>query len=127
MWRKAVAFAPVLLLLVYLPGQLMLRCRMDGLLRPSCCCSYPNDAQKSGPALKAQDCCDREMTGSERPLADAARRTAPEASGAIAAVLPVSTPFFDLAGRNRSLRPWQAQGPPRGGPALVLLKHAFLI
>ena len=126
-WQKVTALAPVLLLLVYLPGETMLRCRIDGLLHSTCCCAHQNQAPDAGPVLKAQDCCDQEMTGSERPVVDAARRSAPDVPLAVAAAIPVSIASFDLATPDRPVRTWQAQGPPRDGPPLVLLKHAFLI
>ena len=126
-WQKVTALAPVLLLLVYLPGETLLRCRIDGLLRQTCCCPHENERQDSGPALKGQDCCDQEMTGSERPVVDAARRDGLDVPSAVAVSLPASTASFDLAAPDRPARTWQAQGPPRDGPPLVLLKHAFLI
>jgi hypothetical protein len=127
LWQKVTALAPVLLLLVYLPGETMLRCRMDGLLRSTCCCPDEKQDQDSGPAFKAQNCCDQEITGSERPVVEAARRSAPDVPLAVAIALPVSTASLDLATPDRPVRTWQAQGPPRNGPPLVLLKHAFLI
>ena len=126
-WQKAVALAPVFLLLVYLPGEMMLRCRIDGMLRPACCCSHDKQDQESGPALKAQDCCDQEMTGGQRPVVDAARKPGLDVPLAVAIALPISTLSVDLAAPDQPIRSWQAQGPPRDGPPLVLLKHAFLI
>jgi hypothetical protein len=38
--------------------------------------------------------------------------------------LPISAPFAEP---DRSNLTWQAHGPPREGPPIVLLKHAFLI
>lgn len=128
--QKALALAPVLLLLVYVPGQMMLRCRVDGLLRPTCCCSHPSaddDRDQPSLAIKGQDCCEQQMTGGERPVVDAARRTSPDVSLAVAIAAPVLTLSDDLATPDRLARSWQAQGPPRHGPPLVLLKHAFLI
>jgi hypothetical protein len=140
MWHKVTALAPVLLLLVYLPGESLLRCRADGLLRATCCCAQDQGqeqgqeqaqakAQASGPALKAQSCCARETTASERPAveeAEAARRVTPDVSSALAA-LPPASPLVALATAARSVPGWEAQGPPGDGPRLVLLKHAFLI
>ena len=125
--QKLTALAPVLLLLVYLPGETMLRCRIDGLLRSTCCCPHQNEEPPAGPVLKAQDCCDQEITGSERPVVEAAHRAAPDVPVAIAAALPASHLAIDMATPDRLSRTWQAQAPPRDGPPLVLLKHAFLI
>ena len=73
LWQKAVALAPVLLLLVYLPGETMLRCRIDGLLRPACCCPPKAEAASAGPVVKAADCCNAEVAQSTRPAAEAVR------------------------------------------------------
>jgi len=126
-WQKVVALAPLLLLAVYLPGQMMLRCRIDGLLRPACCCPREAATQDVGPVLKAQDCCDREMSASDRPVIEAAQLFAVELTWAPSAALPTASLSVVLAGSLRSERAWQAHGPPSEGPPLVLLKHAFLI
>jgi hypothetical protein len=125
-WQKVVALAPLLLLAVYLPGQMMLRCRIDGHLRPACCCPQDEDKQDTGPVVKAQDCCDRELTASQRPVVEADHQAADlvVAPASFLAVLPISAP---LARPDRFNLTWQAHGPPREGPPLVLLKHAFLI
>ena len=52
-WQKVVAFAPLLLLLVSLPSEMLTRCRMDGLLRAACCCPAQEEAPSSVPVLKA--------------------------------------------------------------------------
>src|SRR5215471_13455008 len=90
LWQKAVALAPVLLLLVYLPGQTMLRCRIDGLLRSTCCCSHEDEEQSSGPVVKAQDCCDPEVSESVRPTAEAAHPTTYDPASIATAVVPVA-------------------------------------
>jgi hypothetical protein len=126
-WQKVVALAPLLLVAVYLPGQMMLRCRIDGQLRPACCCSPEDEDQDYGPVVKAQDCCDQEMTGSERPVVEAANSVSLDMHWATVAALPVSASSLDLATSDRRARTWEAQGPPRDGPSLILLKHSFLI
>ncbi|HTB58504.1 MAG TPA: hypothetical protein VLC06_11545 [Polyangia bacterium] len=124
-WQKVVALAPLLLLAVYLPGQMMLRCRIDGHLRPVCCCPADEKTQETGPVVKAQDCCDRELTVNERPLVEPDQRAADLVlAPPSVAVLPVASL---LAEPDRAALTWQAHGPPREGPPLVLLKHAFLI
>jgi hypothetical protein len=126
-WQKAAAFMPALLLLVYLPAQAMLRCRIDGLLRTECCCSHQKKEQPSGPAIKAQDCCDQELAQSERPKADVARSSSRDL--APIAVLAVFIPSAPLLAPtiNRFDGAVPRYGPAREGPPLVLLKHAFLI
>jgi hypothetical protein len=131
-WQKVVALAPLLLLAVYLPGEMMLRCRIDGLLRPACCCPHAAEpAQESGPVAKAQDCCAREMSTNDRPVVEAAQLSGPDQSqssistafAAPTLVLSSST----LAGSAQPRQGWPSQGPPREGRPIVLLKHAFLI
>ena len=125
-WQKVVALAPLLLLAVYLPGQVMLRCRIDGHLRPACCCPQGDEKRDPGPVVKAQDCCDRELTVNLRPVAEADCQTADPLFAPVSflAVLPIAAP---PAEPDRSNFAWQAQAPPRQGPPIVLLKHAFLI
>ena len=125
-WQKVVALAPLLLLAVYLPGQMMLRCRIDGHLRPVCCCPQDEETQNTGPVVKAQDCCDRELTANLRPVVEADQQAADLVvpPTAFLALLPIAAP---LAEPRRSNVTWQAHGPPREGPPIVLLKHAFLI
>lgn len=126
-WQKAVALAPVLLLLVYLPGQMLLRCRIDGLLRSACCCPHETERPGPQPVVKAQDCCDREVTQNQRPTAEAAR--APAREGATAAVTALSAAPAPLLAQptRRFDRVAQRHGPAPDGPRLVLLKQSFLI
>jgi len=126
-WQKLVAMAPLLLVAVYLPGEIMLRCRMDGLLRPACCCPPDAAAPNSGPVVKAQDCCDREATGAARPVVTAARVSQTDVVAAVGAALPLNSIAVDFVQPRGPDGAWQAHGPPREGPPLVLLKHAFLI
>jgi hypothetical protein len=124
-WQKVVALAPLLLLAVYLPGQMMLRCRIDGHLRPACCCPPDEATQDTGPVVKAQDCCDRELTANLRPVVEADQQVADLLVAPVSFLaLPISAPFAEP---DRSNLTWQAHGPPREGPPIVLLKHAFLI
>jgi hypothetical protein len=125
--QKVVALAPLLLLALYVPGQAMLRCRMDGLLRAACCCPQESEAQDAGPVVKAQDCCDPELTANERPVVEVARSAAADvASAASYSILPAFGALV-LIERARSERAWREHGPPAKGPTIVLLKHAFLI
>ena len=127
LWQKVVALAPLLLLAVYLPGEMMLRCRTDGLLRPTCCCPASEAPQDAGPTVEAQDCCDREITGSARPLVEAARRAETGLLPAFALLPAANAAVADLPARARLTPAAQRYGPAREGPPLVLLKHAFLI
>ena len=125
--QQAVALAPVLLLLVYLPGETMLRCSMDGLLRPTCCCPRKAEAETSGPVVKAADCCDPVVAQGARPAAEAARPATPDFVQ-VATTAIVAPVFSSLASPIERLdRAWQRHGPAREGPPIVLLKHAFLI
>jgi hypothetical protein len=125
-WHKVVALAPLLLLAVYLPGQMMLRCRLDGHLRPVCCCPQEEKTQETGPVVKAQDCCERELAANLRPVVEADQQAADllVPPTAFLALLPIALP---LAESDRSDLTRKAHGPPREGPPIVLLKHAFLI
>jgi len=125
--QKAVALAPVLLLLVYLPGQTMLRCRIDGLLRPACCCPQADDAQSSEPVVNAQGCCDREVAQSQRPTAVPARAADRDLAYGSTAVLVVAALPSVTPPTGSFRRAAERQGPARQGPPIVLLKHAFLI
>lgn len=117
----------MLLLLVYLPAQALLRCRMDGMLRPACCCPQESERERANPVMQAQDCCDRELAPSNRPTAEAAR---PANRDIIQmTVVAFATPST-ITLVSPSVRPdgaWPRHGPAREGPPLVLLKHAFLI
>ena len=127
LWQQAVALAPVLLLLVYLPGEVMLRCSMDGLLRPTCCCPQKAEAETSGPVVKAADCCDPVVARGARPAAEAARPATRDLTEvATTAIVVPSLPLL-VSPIERLDRASQRHGPPREGPPLVLLKHAFLI
>jgi hypothetical protein len=128
-WHKVVALAPLLLLAIYLPGEMMLRCRVDGLLRPACCCPEEGDsqAQDATPVARAQDCCDQELTATQRPVVVQAQTSVADMDWALVATLP-GLPVAEPDRSDRTPRPiWQAQAPPGDRPPLVLLKHAFLI
>jgi len=126
-WQKAVALAPVLLLLVYLPGEMMLRCSMDGLLRPTCCCPHKAEAETAGPVVKAADCCDPVVAQAARPAAEAPRPVTRDlVQVATTAIGAPSLPLF-ASPIERLDRAWQRHGPAHDGPPIVLLKHAFLI
>jgi len=126
-WQKAAALAPVLLFMAYLPAQAMLLCRMDGTLRSACCCPAKNEAPSSQAAVRAADCCERAVVAAnEQPAMEVSSAHAEHISSAaaaptIVASIPVAAPQTRID--------WGAQryGPAREGPAIVLLKHAFLI
>ena len=116
-WQKAVALAPVLLLLVYLPGEMMLRCSMDGLLRPTCCCPQKAEAETAGPVVKAADCCDPVVAQDTRPAAEAARAATRDlVPVATTAIVAPSLP--SLASPSEQLdRAWQRHRPCARGTA----------
>jgi hypothetical protein len=127
LWQKVTALAPLLLLAVYLPGQVMLRCRIDGTLRPACCCPDEDQAESRGPVARAQDCCDRVVGDSERPAVDAPRAAERDVARALAvAAVPVAV-ALPAPPSTRPDRARQWRSAPPGGPPAVLLKHAFLI
>jgi hypothetical protein len=125
--QKVAALAPLLLLAVCLPGQMMFRCRIDGTLRPACCCAPDGDTQDAGPVVKAQDCCDRQVVQSTR-LTAVATSAAHRDLVQVATAAIVAAPFPSFASPiERPERAWQRHGPAREGLPIVLLKHAFLI
>jgi hypothetical protein len=115
------ALAPLLLVIVSLPTQMMMRCRMDGQVRERCCC--PADQNGSpAPALQAPDCCDREVATRSVPTA----RPTPEASApvVVATLIPYPDAAADRRGAVRALRDSR---PAREGPPIRLLTQTFLI
>lgn len=126
---RVVALAPLLLVAVYLPGQMMLRCRMDGLIRATCCCpAAVEERGPSTPALKAQDCCEHQSSVAARPPVEAPAVAAGDLMApAPSGILSLAPGPLALDGSARANRRWQANGPPGDRPPIVLLKHAFLI
>jgi hypothetical protein len=124
-WQRWVALAPLLLLVVSLPSQLMLRCRIDGSLRASCCC--PDEAERDlspTPTVRPQSCCDQEATAHEARLMEPA--PTPYSNVLIPTSVRATFPF--AAPEARALpRAFQQAGRARQGPPLVLLKQSFLI
>ena len=128
------ALAPLLLMAVYLPGSIMLRCRADGLLRASCCCPGEEaDGQTDDAVAKAvvrpDGCCDREITGNARPVVAAARGfehdfSWPATPVAGVRMAPAAPPLPAAAVFASG---WQRRGPPGEGPSIVLAKRSFLI
>jgi hypothetical protein len=127
-WHRIAALAPLLMLLVSLPSQAFFRCRFTGQVRSACCCpAKPAVTPHSSAEVSAQDCCDREVLKQQRPIAAAAQ--APEmplgwVGIPVSAVVPV---LLAMADPPRAERLHGSHAPPREGPPLVLLKHAFLI
>lgn len=123
--QKLAALVPIALLLVFLPAEEYLRCRIDGSVRAACCCAEAQAPVNQGPIARSQDCCDRETTHSVRPVVEAPGPgtlewiPAAPVSAAVALVLAPPAPRWSGA------RP--SHGPPRGGPPVILLKQAFLI
>jgi hypothetical protein len=120
------ALLPLLALPFASVGLSQFLCRMDGQLRPSCCC--PADEidtdTDTGPALIAATCCqrleaaDNVGTPSElAPVHEAATRA-----------LPVTAAYVVLAPPPAMRAPARAlDRPPRAGPPLLLQKQSLLI
>jgi hypothetical protein len=125
-WQKLAACAPLLMLLVSLPAQVLLRCRIDGIARAACCCPKAEEAALPVTVVKAQDCCDREVTVNTRVETAAARSAAPDVVELALVLLASSaSPLPQTTDSQPAV--FRSHGPPRGGPSVVLLKHAFLI
>jgi len=137
LWRRIVAFAPALLLLVCLPGQMMLRCRLDGMLRTACCCPVAaEEAEGAGEAaspapsrLTSQGCCERTVVEGHRPAAEAARspQLAADAAWAAGVDAPWVAALDPAPERAHANNARQRYRPPREGPRLIVLKQSFLI
>jgi hypothetical protein len=125
LWQKLVALAPLLVLAACLPGEIMVRCHVDGLLRPAPCCEHEQEPQDEGPAFEDRDCCDRELNARERPVLEA--RVIDGAQLSPAAVTPAASWASAFPLEDRGARALQRYGPAREGPSIVLAKHAFLI
>jgi hypothetical protein len=126
--QKLTALAPVLLLVVAVPGQQLLRCSMDGILRTSCCCPAGKDIKDDGAmaVIKTQGCCDRTAAAADHPPAETTRTIHDQFAWTSFEVLATPVAFsIDDRGRDFSVR--QSHGPPRDGPSVLLLKSAFLI
>jgi hypothetical protein len=125
LWHRLLAVIPALLVLGSLPGQALLRCRMDGQLRSACCCPVADsESAPPSPAVSAGDCCRHEPAARERqavttpPPVDAL----PTPSVAVLTFAPPADP--SRVSRARWLRHFH---PPCEGPPLLLQKQSFLI
>jgi hypothetical protein len=119
-WQRLLALAPLLLVLVSLPSEVLLRCRMDGQLRDDCCC--PRDREPPAvPAVSARDCCAPETSVRQLPVASV---PAPPDAAPVPLITALASPLAAPATLVGSVRP---SAPAREGPPLRLLKQAFLI
>jgi hypothetical protein len=123
--RRLLALVPLLLVLGALPGEVLLRCQMDGLLRAACCCPTEDAAAPATqPTVAGRCCCEVEAPARERSsLASLWDAPAPPLLTALPTLLP-GTPAADLRSLARRLR-WSR--PAREGPTILLAKQAFLI
>jgi len=127
-WQKLTALAPVLLLVVAVPGQELLRCSLDGILRTSCCCPSDKETNDDGATavVKTQGCCDRTAAAGDHPPAETTRTIHDQlAWTSFEALAPPLAFAIDYRGTDFLVR--QSNGPPRNGPYVLLLKSAFLI
>jgi hypothetical protein len=124
-WKRVLAIAPLLLVIVSLPTEVALRCRMDGQLREACCCPAEKAASPGvTPALSSRCCCDREVSTRTVPTV----RTAPQmpSAPALAAIL-LPYPTLAIPRPGSSALVARQSSPAREGPRILLLKQAFLI
>jgi hypothetical protein len=120
-WQRVLALAPLLLVLVSVPAQVLLRCRMDGRVRDACCCPSDSDKAATAPALSRPCCCHREVSKHSPSVASTT-----EASPAVASLLGSLTTQLLPEPHSASRVPGRGR-PAREGPPLLLLKQAFLI
>jgi hypothetical protein len=125
--QKLLALVPVLLLVVSFPGQVLLRCQMDGQLRSACCCPGDEDeASAEAGATLSSPCCDRVIASRQGAPVAPARGPAPAVDVAIPVGLPAIAARDHFAPRTPPRALLQG-GPPREGPPLSILKQSFLI
>jgi hypothetical protein len=123
--HKLVALAPLLLLVVSLPSQMLLRCRIDGSVRRACCCpGEPAQDPATTPTVKAQPCCDREIAINEARIMELPPPAHPDVVIAAPARVALAS---DAPPAHAVARAFEQGGPAREGPPLVLLKQSFLI
>jgi hypothetical protein len=124
-WHKLAALAPLLLLVVALPSQMMLRCRIDGSVRAACCCpGEPAEDLATTPTVKAQPCCDQEIAINEARIME----VPPPAHPDVVIATPVRAALvFAVPPARAVASAFEQGGPAREGPPLVLLKQSFLI
>ncbi len=112
--RKVAALAPIAVLLVYLPGEAYLRCRIDGSVRTACCCAARQAPGSSGPIARAQDCCDRETTVAARPVVEAPRAGAVDHVPCVPVLGPAALAMLSPPPLRRPLAPAGPRSSPRG-------------
>jgi hypothetical protein len=129
-WRRVVA-AVVLLPLVVLASSFahhLMRCRLTGVIVPSCVC--PDDTASPGsdpamPTVAEQSCCERE---SVEALAVGREE---DSRSVVPIPLPIELRGLILADvgaiRRRNATPSSSIRVRPPGPSLVLLKRSFLI
>ena len=125
-WQRILALAPFLLILVSLPTQVLLRCRIDGQLRAECCCpgEQGSAAVPAHATIASKCCCQREVSSRDLPTV----RTAPAADWVPAvAVVLVPFPILGDGEPGSASRVIRQSYPAREGPRILLLKQAFLI
>jgi hypothetical protein len=126
--RRFAALAPLLMLILSAPEQVLLRCRYDGRVRTACCCPAERDAHSAQrpPSMKAACCCDREVVAAQASLAE------PSSATHAGDVLPPPV----LLAVEVAIEPPRLRAVPRelargrsgdDGPPLILLKQTLLI
>jgi hypothetical protein len=125
--QKLAPLAPLLLLVVSLPSQMILKCRMDGSVRAACCCPDLDGAEQETPTpatVKPQSCCDPQIATNEARIME----LPPPAQPDVVLAAPVWVALaFDAPASRAVPRVFEQGGPAREGPPLVLLKQSFLI
>ena len=105
----------------------MLRCRIDGVLRPTTCSPELDERREAGPTVKGQDCCQPELARSCAPPYEVVRATDDEQDSIAASQSCAGAIDAAIAGLDRGKGWLRRHEPARQGPSLVLSKHAFLI
>ena len=109
-----------LALLVPSGGHSLFRCRMDQIVRASCCC--PMDGSANAGAASG-DCCDRMQVHISASLSKGHATVEVDEAASLLDDLPhLTAPLYACV-----LAPREPVGPPVAGPPLILLKRSLLI
>ena len=98
------------------------RCRMDGIVRTSCCCPADDEGDQL-PALKDASCCDIEHVRVVR----APTTTSPRQDEALPVPAMIASPLFAIVPTPRPMLLSPTEARSRVGPLILELKSSRLI
>jgi hypothetical protein len=98
------------------------RCRMDGVVRTSCCCP-PDDAADQAQSVKDASCCTVEHV---KPV-QAPTTTSPRKDEALSLAVTLSSPLVAIAPTPRIILLAPTEARSRVGPPILEIKNSRLI